>query len=101
MKIKYFTSIAIYSFGPCYKPKGGLLDECLSLLQKSSASTAAKYKKTDTAQPDIKDDAEEEKKPEEGKAKDQEQGLINIHIFYSVTSTIILYILDNKLCSVL
>ncbi|XP_057204828.1 calnexin isoform X2 [Triplophysa rosa] len=40
---------------------------------KSSASAAAEYKKTDTAQPDIKDDAEEEEKPEEEEAKDEEQ----------------------------
>ncbi|XP_056625856.1 calnexin isoform X2 [Triplophysa dalaica] len=40
---------------------------------KSSASADAEYKKTDTAQPDIKDDAEEEEKPEEEEAKDEEQ----------------------------
>lgn len=68
-----------------------MLGEFLSLQQKSSASADAEYKKTDTAQPDIKDDAEEEEKPEEEEAKDEEQGLIMSYIFSSVFQSVTSY----------
>lgn len=54
----------------------------LSLLQKRSASTAADYKKTDTPQPDIKDDVEEEEKLEEEEAKDEELGMMSFIFFF-------------------